>query len=634
MDFFNGHSVPGGHGVLAAMQLAATPVEEVLGRVEDWQNDPFAAFAHPDFSPVNHNLVPREHNDQDVFAQFLQQRHSSTFTRKRPLTDISKKEETRLRGLRGLGISQPSREEDPRTVAETDEPKLRDAEDGGESQFELKRKRGKFPAGDRGRSSPIKGSWLQKARKRLESKMFSKSTNATKEAKRRKIHDILVSIGLSIEPKGLSQSDILSVGAILGESGIKTGDQYLAELKLMQLEAGISWPDVLERQLVMVKRALKRDKGPDVRAKEVKLDSTSDENWEKITNQAGVPMRTAWSYAWAVIWMLRGIEAADIRLGDVKIHQNKTVTLLIRKSKTDQGAKGTKRTLKCCGLKTCARDCPWALATRAKADHVEQDSNLPLFPDAEGSHVSKVRMVKSWMDTLDSEMSGHSARRSGAMRYTRLGMSVYEVATLGRWKSSAVFRYVEEALEEVPMNERTKTQETEVQVVEPKKTSKRKDKRAENKDSSDATMKMPKAPEEFWAVSRYRSKAVGHRVRQASWNLELDRWATWCGWKFAERNVKVTLAPFLVKGVQKCKKCEAARKQRDKVNSGISLAQLVSLEDKSGNTANHEIKFQEEKILKSSNAAEAAKLQTSNQPNKKWCASGGWEGLIATLKLL
>ena len=67
---------------------------------------------------------------------------------------------------------------------------------------------------------------------------------------------------------------------------------------------------------------------------------------------------------------------------------------------------------------------------------------------------------------------------------------------------------------------------------------------------------------------------------------------------------------------------------------GISLAQLVSLEDKSGNTANHEIKFQEEKILKSSNAAEAAKLQTSNQPNKKWCASGGWEGLIATLKLL
>ena len=60
--------------------------------------------------------------------------------------------------------------------------------------------------------------------------------------------------------------------------------------------------------------------------------------------------------------------------------------------------------------------------------------------------------MKSWIDHIDQEITGHSARRSGAMYYTRQGLGIQEISVLGRWKSSAVFRYVEEALEEVPMN--------------------------------------------------------------------------------------------------------------------------------------------------------------------------------------
>lgn len=75
-----------------------------------------------------------------------------------------------------------------------------------------------------------------------------------------------------------------------------------------------------------------------------------------------------------------------------------------------------------------------------------------LGPDYTGRAVSKIRVVKAWMDYIREEIAGHSARGSGAMYYTRCGLAINEIATLGRWKSSAVFRYIEEALQEVPLN--------------------------------------------------------------------------------------------------------------------------------------------------------------------------------------
>ena len=48
-------------------------------------------------------------------------------------------------------------------------------------------------------------------------------------------------------------------------------------------------------------------------------------------------MRTAWSYAWATLWMLRAIEASQVKAGQVQVDfENKVVKLYIAKSKTDQ----------------------------------------------------------------------------------------------------------------------------------------------------------------------------------------------------------------------------------------------------------------------------------------------------------
>ena len=100
----------------------------------------------------------------------------------------------------------------------------------------------------------------------------------------------------------------------------------------------------------------------------------------------------------------------------------------------------------------CIRLCPWNLALRVLADHYGIDEHAPLFPDKDGKLVPKIKIIKAWMEHIDPEITGHSGRRSGAMWYARRGLPVHEIGLLGRWKSSAVFRYIEEALQEIPLN--------------------------------------------------------------------------------------------------------------------------------------------------------------------------------------
>ena len=56
--------------------------------------------------------------------------------------------------------------------------------------------------------------------------------------------------------------------------------------------------------------------------------------------------------------------------------------------------------------------------------------------------VTKLHMVTAWTNHLDE-------RATGAMAYARKGMPIQSIQLLGQWKSSAVFRYVEEAMTEV-----------------------------------------------------------------------------------------------------------------------------------------------------------------------------------------
>ena len=60
--------------------------------------------------------------------------------------------------------------------------------------------------------------------------------------------------------------------------------------------------------------------------------------------------------------------------------------------------------------------------------------------------------MDSWKTLYGSTITGHSARRSGALQYIRDGWPVSQVGYLGRWKSNVILEYAQEALESMAVN--------------------------------------------------------------------------------------------------------------------------------------------------------------------------------------
>ena len=164
-----------------------------------------------------------------------------------------------------------------------------------------------------------------------------------------------------MQGNGLTADEILTIAAVLGEANIKSSDQYLAELKLMQLEMGISWPDVLNRQLTMVKRALKRDVGPEVPAKEANPEDICVEAWETKLQVKGMPVSSAWAYAWAVLWMLRCVELVNLRASDVQLTSPRRPY-----RSTSESRRWTRR--------------GWESSVRSSAVEVKDVENVPVEP--------------------------------------------------------------------------------------------------------------------------------------------------------------------------------------------------------------------------------------------------------------
>ena len=167
--------------------------------------------------------------------------------------------------------------------------------------------------------------------------------------------------------------------------------------------------------------------------------------------------------------------------------------------------------------------------------------------------------------------------------YARQGLPLFDIAFLGRWKSSA--------LEQLPVNvrqqgskqitsdsreekpEEAERQDKEVKFVKVIRT----EEIRKSEVSKEAVVKPPNEKQKLWAISRNRQGRVRHWVSCASWSIPLEEWATACGWHFARHNVKVELTKFKVNGPRECRKCKLIEKERDKVKGGWDLAQTVEV---------------------------------------------------------
>ena len=212
------------------------------------------------------------------------------------------------------------------------------------------------------------------------------------------------------------------------------------------MEQGHSESDSLNRLIWLAKKSVARKLGPVKRALEVKIVDVDKSLW--LCNEHLGIWFPALAYAWAVIFMLRCAEVAAVQWAHVCADKAKKVIKDI--SKTDQSGWGVRRTLGCCGLRRCAWTCAWKVWNEI-TDRVKEKSDFIFLEKFEGPKSTRM-MAQAWKSKLNGEMSGHSARRSGAMMYVRASFARSRLP--GRWKSNIVLTYAEEALEEVPANQR------------------------------------------------------------------------------------------------------------------------------------------------------------------------------------
>ena len=483
---------------------------------------------------------------------------------------------------RKLGLVQPSGDQSGPAAREATATSDSDRENGGResrqapsSECRLKAGGGIPAAIERARNP----GWLRRVRSAYLGRMFTPATVAAKNSRRKRVAEILEAVVAT--PFPLSCESLTMLGTVLFDADIQSAAIYLHEAKLMHVELGHCWNDQLDAKFKNCKRALQRKTGPEKRASEFKPEDIPAGIWEAKSRTASSLARPAWSYAWATVWMLRAAEAAKVRAGDVTLCENsRSVVLHIRMSKTDQQARGVKRTLQCCRKTPCGRLCPYSLAERSLGEAKVNRPTAPLFPSGSGNWVAQTDMVKAWSGTLAPAVTGHSARRSGAMRYTRQGMAVSDISFLGRWKSAAVYRYIEEALQEIPLNARC-TQVScesreEPSILGPVTIP------CGEKEGAATAQKLPGGEamvqegmgekEKLWVVSRHRRTCTTHVVGQAAWNIKIEQWSTLCGWNFARKNVNAQVTKWAPENSKLCQKCRDIEATRDGVTSARELA--------------------------------------------------------------
>ena len=197
---------------------------------------------------------------------------------------------------------------------------------------------------------------------RLEKGFSSNTSRKSKESRRKTIEAILDNGEVTKDIFPITPHKVKLLGGVLKESGYKAAHLYLGELKLMAIEHGQIWSDLLERTLKLSKMAVNRASGPKKKAPEVPV----QEDQGDFTNVGGprtdkLKVNLAKElFEFGVIWMLREVELSQLLSEHIALNPDKKlVSLTLPVSKTDQKGKGTLRVLQCLCKNSCVASCPY-----------------------------------------------------------------------------------------------------------------------------------------------------------------------------------------------------------------------------------------------------------------------------------
>ncbi|CAJ1436242.1 unnamed protein product [Effrenium voratum] len=297
-----------------------------------------------------------------------------------------------------------------------------------------------------------KDPWRRKmAVNRLEKDFCANSSRKAKASRRHTIKKVFENAGF--EAMKVTPEAIKCLAASLKTGGYKSAHMYLAEAKLVHIESGAQWTDLHARTMKQCLLAVTRGLGPRKKAPEVPVARILE---ARITSKGRAKTLLALPkevFLFGMMWMLREVEVASLKQGDLLINeQEKRVILNLNESKKDQEGRGVKRVLQCTCAEACDWACPLANAKALSPAKGAVDLEAPLCLTVGGTCPTKSQVVASWSKLFGMKVSGHSARRTGALNYIRQGWTIAQVAYLGRWKSDVIYSYAEEALESIPVN--------------------------------------------------------------------------------------------------------------------------------------------------------------------------------------
>eukprot|EP00435_Cladocopium_sp_Y103_P027474 s2680_g6.t1 len=289
----------------------------------------------------------------------------------------------------------------------------------------------------------------KQATEKLEEDFTSNTSRKVKHAIRATINGVFKeSKGTSPMPPSVEKIKLL--GGVLKAAKYRASANYLGEYKLMCIEAGHQWTDQFERTIKLAKRSAARASGPKVKAAEIPTSEQGENFAIRITDRPPRKVPLAGElFDFGTIWMLREIELAAVTKDHMSLE---FAPKRVRLSKTDQEGAEIKRVLQCvCDQKICDISCPFYVSMRL-VDRMVALGLSRACVTQKWKAASKSQLIDDWKLLFGEKASGHSARRTGALRYIRRGWAIPQVAYLGRWKSSVIYEYAAEALESLPVN--------------------------------------------------------------------------------------------------------------------------------------------------------------------------------------
>lgn len=303
----------------------------------------------------------------------------------------------------------------------------------------------------------------------FDNQFSSESSRAPKDSRRKLVMGVLE----TYEGKGktfpLTAEAFKFLGTVLWKANYKSAELYLTEAKLMHVEMGYDWTAQLDLMLKRCKRGAARDRGPRLKAPEVNKERRMKAKRTTLPRSPKV-LHAKELFAFAMVWMLREAELSKISREDITLKEDKKyVALKWSKSKMDQKGFGTSRVLAClCEGVRCEEECPFRI-TKDLLQKVGKSnpssSALCLVKGNNKVKAKKSQIVKAWSLAFAMKVTGHSARRTGALNYIRSGWTIPQVAYLGRWSSSIIYSYAQEALESLPVNSKSQPFGTPCQVA-------------------------------------------------------------------------------------------------------------------------------------------------------------------------